>query len=125
MPNPLTLGMHEINAGCADCTLVLDFNCSRGHIPCTIDSGAVRIAVKDTGLIATIVEHTIHGKLGSAIAEVLVEKKNLCARLLRFGAPDDIYKSVGSQSFCLEASGLSMRDLVGAIYDNIVRGKQC
>jgi len=73
----------------------------------------------------TVEEHALCGGLGSAVAEVLAEEKNLRAPLLRFAVVDNIHESVGSQSFCLEASGLSVRDLVGAIYDKTVRGKRC
>jgi hypothetical protein len=55
----------------------------------------------------------------------LAEKKDLGAPLLRFGIADDIHKSVGSQDFFLKESGLSVRDLVGGICDNIARGKRC
>ena len=121
MPNPLTLGMHEINLGCADCMLVLDFNCSRGYISYTIDSEAVRIAVKETRLIVTVEEYTIHGGLGSAVAEVLAEEKNQRAPLLPFAIADDIHKMIGNQNLLLKKSGLSMHDLVEAIYEKIGR----
>jgi transketolase len=84
-----------------------------------IDSEAVRVAAKETRLIVTVEEHTVHGGLGSAIAEVLAEEKNLCAPLSRFGVADDIHKMVGSQDFFLKESGLSVHDLVSAIYNNI------
>ena len=81
----------------------------------------MRIAVKETRLIVTVEEHTIRRGLGSAIAEVLAEKKDLGAPLLRFGIADDIHKSVGSQDFFLKESGLSVHDLVEAIYEKIGR----
>ena len=76
-----------------------------------IDSEAVQVAAKETRLIVTVEKHTIRRGLGSVVAEVLAEEKNLCAPLVRFGAPDDIHKSVGSQRFCLEANRIETRNL--------------
>ena len=69
----------------------------------------------------TVEEHALCGGLGSAIAEVLAEEKNLRVPLLRFGVADDIHKSVGSQDFFLKESGLSVHDLVEAICQNTVQ----
>ena len=90
-----------------------------------LDAKAVRVAAKETRLLATVEEHRVYGGLGSAVAEVLAGEKNLRAPLLRFAVADNIHKSVGSQSFCLETSGLSVHDLVEAICDSFVRGKRC
>ena len=42
---------------------------------------------------------------------------------LRFGIADGVHKMIGNQNFLLKNSSSSVRDLVGAIYDRIVRGK--
>jgi len=91
------------------------------HTVKPLDAKAVQAAAKETLLIVTVEEHMMRGGLGSAVAEVLAEEKNLCAPLLRFGAPDDIHKSVGSQDFFLKESGLSVHDLVEAICQNMVQ----
>jgi len=86
-----------------------------------IDSEAVQVAAKETRLIVTVEEHTIRGGLGSAVAEVLAEEKNLRVPFLRFGVANDIHKMVGSQNFLLKKSGLSVHDLVEAICQNTVQ----
>jgi len=90
-----------------------------------LDREAVLTAARETGSIVTIEEHGVTGGLGSAVAEVLAEEKNLQVPLLRFGVADDVHKMVGSQDFLLKKSGLSVHDLVGGICDNIAQGKRC
>lgn len=52
------------------------------------DSETVRKAARETGCILTVEEHSIHGGLGGAVAELIAEE-GLPARLERIGFPDE------------------------------------
>ncbi|MCA9401436.1 MAG: transketolase family protein [Candidatus Omnitrophica bacterium] len=58
-----------------------------------IDRGVIIKAAKETGAIVTAEEHQIHGGLGSAVAEVVVQE---CPVPMRFVAVHDVFGETGS-----------------------------
>jgi transketolase len=62
-----------------------------------LDADAVRRAADETGVLITVEEHSITGGLGSAVAEVLAEH-GAAVKFRRFGAPDELRHTVGSQA---------------------------
>ena len=69
-----------------------------------LDRDAVVAAARETGAIVTVEEHTVHGGLGSAVAEVVVATHPVPVRIL--GNPG-VYAPTGSASFILEHFGLT------------------
>lgn len=69
-----------------------------------IDVDAVVAAVQDTGTILTAEEHSVHGGLGSAIAEVVVAEAPAPMKIL--GVPG-IFAPTGSAEFLLDAFGMA------------------
>ena len=71
-----------------------------------IDEKAIADAARDTGAILTCEEHTIYGGLGSAVAEVVVERAPVPVK--RLGVPG-IFAPTGSANFLLNEFGMSPR----------------
>lgn len=69
-----------------------------------IDEDAIAVAACDTGAIVTCEEHTIHGGLGGAVAEVVVESAPVPVK--RLGVPG-IFAPTGSANFLLDEFGMS------------------
>ena len=69
-----------------------------------IDEDAIAQAASETGAIVTCEEHTIYGGLGSAVAEVVVERAPVPMK--RLGVPG-IFAPTGSADFLLDEFGMS------------------
>ena len=69
-----------------------------------IDAEAIVAAARDTGAILTAEEHSVYGGLGSAIAEVVVDRAPVPMKLL--GVPG-IFAPTGSAEFLLDEFGMS------------------
>jgi len=69
-----------------------------------LDRGAVAAAARETGAIVTVEEHSVHGGLGSAVAEAVVATHPVPVRIL--GIPG-VFAPTGSASFILEHFGLT------------------
>ena len=69
-----------------------------------IDKEAIISAARDTGAIVTAEEHTTHGGLGSAVAEVVVENAPVNMRIL--GVPG-VFAPTGEALWLLEHFGLT------------------
>ena len=69
-----------------------------------IDEDAIVSAAKTTGAILTCEEHTVYGGLGSAVAEVVVQKRPVPMEVL--GVPG-IFAPTGSANFLLDEFGMS------------------
>ncbi|MBX2835300.1 MAG: transketolase family protein [Gammaproteobacteria bacterium] len=69
-----------------------------------IDKPAIIAAAKETGAIVTCEEHSVHGGLGSAIAEVVVQHCPVPMAIL--GVPG-IFAPTGSANFLLDEFGMS------------------
>ncbi len=72
------------------------------HTPKPIDTDAIIKAARQTGAILTVEEHTVHGGMGSAVAEVVVEKCPVPMELMGIketfglsGEPDELYDYFG------------------------------
>jgi len=75
-----------------------------------LDEELILKEVAKTGKVVTVEEHTILGGLGSAVAEVLVEK-GMKAKMKRIGIEDTFGQS-GDPEQLLEHYGLSARNIV-------------
>ena len=69
-----------------------------------LDQEAVVAAARETGAIVTAEEHTVHGGLGSAVAEVVVGYHPVPMKIL--GIPG-VYAPTGSAGFILDHFGLN------------------
>jgi len=72
------------------------------HTPKPLDKDAIIKAARETGAIVTVEEHTIHGGLGSAIAEVVVQAFPVPIKMVgikdRFGIsgePEELFEYFG------------------------------
>ncbi len=73
-----------------------------------LDEEAVVAAAAETGAIVTVEEHSIHGGLGGAVAEVVVRTKPAPMRIL--GVPG-VFAPTGPTSWLLERFGLSAQGI--------------
>lgn len=69
------------------------------HTPKPIDEETMIKAAKETGAVLTVEEHTVYGGMGSAVAEVLVEKHPVMMKMMGIknefgisGEPEELYK---------------------------------
>lgn len=76
------------------------------HTVKPIDQDAILKAANGTGMLVTVEEHTIHGGLGGAVAEVLADLGAMRARLLRIGLNAGFSSVVGSQEYLRKVYGL-------------------
>ena len=73
------------------------------HTPKPIDKDVIIEAARETGAIVTVEEHTVYAGLGSAVAEVVAQSRNLVPIKMigvkdRFGAsgePDELFEYFG------------------------------
>ena len=79
-----------------------------------LDREAILQTCRDVGVIITVEEHTIHGGLGGAVAETLLDS-GVCPRaFLRIGLEAGFSSIVGSQEYLrkcydLDANAISKR----------------
>lgn len=92
---------------------VLNMACVR-----PIDADAIADAAERTGAILTCEEHTIYGGLGSAVAEVVVDRKPVPMK--RLGVPG-IFAPTGSANFLLDEFGMSPDGIAGSAKDLALR----
>jgi len=69
-----------------------------------LDREAILAAAEQTGAIVTVEEHSVHGGLGGAVAEVVVSHRPVPMRIL--GIPG-VFAPTGSPSWLLEHFGLT------------------
>ncbi|MGI9420051.1 MAG: transketolase family protein [Geminicoccaceae bacterium] len=69
-----------------------------------IDEQAIILAAAETGAILTTEEHTVHGGLGSAVAELVVRHRPVPMDIL--GVPG-VFAPTGSANFLLDEFGMS------------------
>jgi transketolase len=72
-----------------------------------IDEAAIIAAANETGGILSLEEHTIHGGLGSAISEVLMDNNIYPKKFHRMALRNGFSTIVGSQHFLREQYGLN------------------
>ena len=83
-----------------------------------IDVNAIVAAVRDTGCILTAEEHSVHGGLGSAIAEVVVAEAPAPMKIL--GVPG-IFAPTGSAEFLLDEFGMAPDAIAQAAIELMAR----
>lgn len=76
-----------------------------------IDRDAIVAAARETGAILTCEEHSVHGGLGSAVAEIVVEHAPVPMKLL--GVPG-IFAPTGSANFLLDEFGMAPEGIAEA-----------
>lgn len=76
-----------------------------------IDREAIEAAARETGAILSCEEHSVHGGLGSAIAEVVVDSCPVPMKIL--GVPG-IFAPTGSANFLLDEFGMSPEGIAEA-----------
>lgn len=81
-----------------------------------IDEEIIIKAAKETGGIVTVEEHNVIGGLGSAVAELIVEKHPVPVR--KIGVKDSFGES-GSPGELLQKYGLTKDEIVAAVMDLI------
>lgn len=79
------------------------------HTVKPIDREAIRRAATETGGIVTVEEHTVHGGLGGAVAEVCMDDDIRPRRFLRMGLTAGFSSKVGSQEFLRGVYGLDAK----------------
>jgi transketolase len=79
-----------------------------------IDKEAVVAAARETGAIVTAEEHTVHGGLGSAVAEVVVQHRPVPMRIL--GVPG-VFAPTGDPEWLLEHFGLTSDGIARAAFE--------
>lgn len=80
------------------------------------DSGTVLQACRDTGKIITVEEHSIHGGLGSLMAETLLDHGVLPDKFLRIGLEAGFSSIVGSQKYLRRQYGLDAESISKRIH---------
>lgn len=83
-----------------------------------LDVDAILAAARETGRIVSVEEHTIHGGLGSAIAEVIVSHHPVPMRIL--GVPG-VFAPTGSAEWLLDHFGLNAEGIRKAALEIVAR----
>lgn len=87
-----------------------------------LDQQGLIAACGRTGAVFTIEEHTILGGLGSAVAELLLEKNVPVKQFCRFGVPDVFTYFAGSQEYIRRHYGLTPIQLTRRILQILKKG---
>lgn len=82
-----------------------------------LDHDVIGKAVKETGVIVTVEEHSIIGGLGSAVCEVVAEIGN-APKVIKVGLPDR-FDNIGTYGKQLERFGLTVNDIANAVSDHL------
>jgi len=77
------------------------------HTVKPLDTAAIESAVRETGAVFTLEEHSVVGGLGGAVAEFLAENWETPLTFKRFGLPSEFSSFVGSQEYIRGRHGLS------------------
>ena len=80
-----------------------------------IDKEAIIRAARETGGIVVLEEHNIHGGVGSAVAEVLMDEGCGNVPFKRLAFPDVNVTKVGSQAWLRDQYGLGVKDVVDSV----------
>jgi transketolase len=91
------------------------------HTVHPLDADAVVAAARETGGIVTIEEHTVNGGLGSAVAEVCMDRGVAPAGFQRIAFREGLPSIVGSQTYLRHRYGMD-EAAVSAAVESVVRG---
>lgn len=83
-----------------------------------IDEDAIVESVKATGAVVTCENHSTYGGLGSAVAEVVVEK---CPAPMEMVGVKNSFGEVGKEAYLSEKFGLTVGDIVAAAKKAVAR----
>ena len=84
------------------------------HTVNPLDKKAILTAARQTNIIMTIEEHRVIGGLGSAVAEVLAETKNLKFVFRRIGIDNKFDYKIGTQEYLRKKHSLSIEGIAKA-----------
>lgn len=84
------------------------------HTVKPLDVEAIIEAAEITKRIVTVEEHLLAGGFGSAVAEIISDKR-LDSSLVRIGIPDEFPDKVGSQDYFLKRYGLTVDGIVDSV----------
>ena len=84
-----------------------------------IDKEAILSAARETKGIVVLEEHNIHGGVGSAVAEVLMDNGAGNVPFKRIAMPDVNATKVGCQAWMREQYGLGVKDIIAAVKEII------
>lgn len=93
------------------------------HTVKPLDFDAILAAVRETGAIFTLEEHSVVGGLGGAVAELLAEAREEPIVFKRFGLPSEFYSVVGTQEYLRAQHGLSVESLAAAIRSKLEKNR--
>jgi transketolase len=91
------------------------------HTVKPLDTAAIESAVRETGAVFTLEEHSIIGGLGGAVAEFLAENWEAPVVFKRFGLPSEFSSFIGSQEYIRTRHGLSAEAVALAIRAKLER----
>jgi transketolase len=86
-----------------------------------LDEEAVREAGGECGAVFTLEQHSVIGGLGSAVAEVLAEAREVHVPFHRIGLPSAFAPRVGSQQYLEAENGLDEASVVATV-ERFLRG---
>jgi transketolase len=84
-----------------------------------IDDAAICRHARTTGGMVVVEEHTLHGGLGSAVAEVLMDSGVAPDLFLRIGLPSCFTSIVGSQQYLRKRYGIDSESIVSRILEAV------
>jgi transketolase len=116
MAGPALAAAETLAAGGVTCGVL--------HLPTVkpLDQAAILSVARSSRLLVTLEEHTLMGGLGSAVAELLVDRLDgPLPRLKRLGLPDAFPQEYGSQETMFDSFGLTGAAVVGAVRDLLAR----
>lgn len=84
-----------------------------------IDRDAIVRASRETGAVITVEEHNIHGGLGSAVSEVLMDEGCGNVKFKRIALQDVNVTKIGSQDYLRDEYGMGVNDIANAVKTTI------
>jgi transketolase len=92
------------------------------HTIAPLDADALLAAARETGGVVTVEEHTVHGGLGGAVAETLLEAGAGPRVFHRIGLRAGLSSVVGSQDYLRSAYGLDLPAIAATVRRLVGRG---
>ncbi len=97
----------------------IDSRVTNFHTLKPIDEDEIFSAVRETGGIVTIEEHSVIGGLGGAVAEVCLENAAIPKTFKRIGLNDTFSSIVGSQKHLRQRYRMDSKAIVEAVKENL------
>lgn len=85
------------------------------HTVKPLDGKSLEVAVRETGGVVTVEEHSIHGGLGGAVAEYLMDSGLRPKKFKRIALTDGFSSIVGSQEYLRARYGLDAQHIADKI----------